>query len=84
MIVVINLRRNFKILWFGSLITELGNAMTLPFIVLYIQTLGEFTTPQLNGLAAAAFAITYVSKALVSPLWGRLADLKGCVCAHPA
>lgn len=77
MIVVINLRRNFKILWFGSLITELGNAMTLPFIVLYIQTLGEFTTPQLNGLAAAAFAITYVSKALVSPLWGRLADLKG-------
>jgi len=77
LIVVINLRRNFKILWFGSLITELGNAMTLPFIVLYIQTLGEFTTPQLNGLAAAAFAITYVSKALVSPLWGRLADLKG-------
>lgn len=71
------LNRNFKILWFGSLITELGNAMTLPFIVLYIQTLGEFTTSQLNGLGAMAFAITYISKALVSPLWGRLADLKG-------
>jgi len=28
-------------------------------------------------LGAAAFAVTYVSKALVSPLWGRLADLKG-------
>ncbi|MFC6296096.1 MFS transporter [Lactiplantibacillus daoliensis] len=77
MMVTVELRRNFKILWFGSLITELGNAMTLPFIVLYIQTMGTFTTQQLNGLGAVAFAVTYVSKALVSPLWGRLADLKG-------
>ncbi|BDZ31108.1 MFS transporter [Lactiplantibacillus sp. WILCCON 0030] len=73
----INLRRNFRILWLGSLITELGNAMTLPFIVLYIQTLGHFSTAQLNLLGAAAFAITYASKAIVSPLWGRLADQKG-------
>lgn len=72
-----SLTRNFRILWFGSLITDLGNAMTLPFIVLYIQTLGSFTTAQLNVLGAAAFAITYACKALVAPLWGRLADQKG-------
>lgn len=74
---MIELKRNFRILWLGSLITELGNAMTLPFIVLYIQTLGQFTTQQLTWLGAAAFAVTYASKALVSPLWGRLADQKG-------
>ncbi|WEE34818.1 MFS transporter [Lactiplantibacillus paraplantarum] len=73
----VRLTRNFRVLWFGSLITDLGNAMTLPFIVLYIQTLGDYTTNQLNFLGAAAFAITYACKALVAPLWGRLADQKG-------
>lgn len=72
-----NWKNNFKILWFGSLITDMGNAMTLPFVALFIDTLGNFTTAQLNMLGAAAFSLTYLSKALVSPLWGRLADLKG-------
>lgn len=70
-------KRNFRILWFGSLITNLGNAMTLPFIILFIETLGDFTKTELNLLGAAAFSLTYLSKALVSPLWGKLADLKG-------
>ncbi|HIY91484.1 MFS transporter [Companilactobacillus sp. HBUAS56275] len=70
-------KRNFRILWFGSLITGLGNAMTLPFIVLFIETLGDFNKAELNLLGAAAFSLTYLSKALVSPLWGKLADLKG-------
>jgi len=72
-----NWKRNFRILWFGSLITGMGNAMTLPFIVLFIDTLGNFNKTELNFLGAAAFSLTYLSKAIVSPLWGRLADLKG-------
>ncbi|KRO00444.1 MFS transporter [Companilactobacillus kimchiensis] len=72
-----NWKKNFKILWFGSLITDMGNAMTLPFIVLFIDTLGHFNKAELNLLGAAAFSLTYLSKAIVSPLWGRLADLKG-------
>lgn len=72
-----NWRSNFRILWFGSLITDMGNAMTLPFIVLFIDTLGNFSKAELNLLGAAAFSLTYLSKGLVSPLWGRLADLKG-------
>ena len=70
-------QKNFKILWFGSFITDMGNAMTLPFVVLFIDTLGDFTQTQLNFLGAAAFSLTYLMKAFVSPLWGRLADLKG-------
>lgn len=72
-----NWKNNFRILWFGSFITELGNAMTLPFIVLFIDTLGNFSKSELNILGAAAFSLTYLSKAIVSPMWGRLADLKG-------
>lgn len=70
-------QKNFQVLWFGSMITELGNAMTLPFIVLYINTLGNFTSAELNTLGALAFSLTYLSKAIVSPLWGKLADQKG-------
>lgn len=72
-----NWKNNFKILWFGSLITEMGNSMTMPFIVLFIDTLGNFSKAELNLLGAAAFSLTYLSKAIVSPLWGRLADQKG-------
>ncbi|WP_125566133.1 MFS transporter [Companilactobacillus insicii] len=70
-------KKNFRVLWFGSMITELVNAMTLPFIVLYIDTLGDFTSSELNTLGALAFSLTYLSKAIVSPLWGRLADQRG-------
>lgn len=72
-----NWKQNFRILWFGNFITDMGNAMTLPFIVLFIDTLGTFNKVELNLLGAAAFSLTYLSKAIVSPLWGRLADLKG-------
>lgn len=51
----VRLTRNFRVLWFGSLITDLGNAMTLPFIVLYIQTLGDYTTNQLNFFRCGCF-----------------------------
>ncbi|AUI71738.1 MFS transporter [Companilactobacillus alimentarius] len=70
-------KRNFRILWFGSLVTDMGNAITLPFIVLFIDTLGNFNKTELNFFGAAAFSLTYLTKALVAPLWGRLADLKG-------
>lgn len=72
-----NWKNNFRVLWFGSLITEMGNSMTMPFIVLFIDTLGHFNKAELNLLGAAAFSLTYLSKTLVSPLWGRLADQKG-------
>lgn len=70
-------RTNLYVLWFGSFMTELGNSMTLPFLALYIATLGNFSASNLNLLSGIAFAISYFAKTLVSPLWGRLADLKG-------
>ncbi|MFD1419200.1 MFS transporter [Companilactobacillus keshanensis] len=72
-----NWERNFRILWFGSLLTDMGNAMTLPFMILYIDTLGNFTRSQSNMFGALAFSLTYLFKALAAPLWGKLADQKG-------
>lgn len=51
--------------------------MTMPFIALFINELGNFTRLQLNLYAGLAFAATFISQAIVSPYWGKLADLKG-------
>ncbi|MCD2256128.1 MFS transporter [Lactobacillus sp. CC-MHH1034] len=69
--------RNLAILWFGCFITGFGNSMTMPFMPLFIDTLGHFSPWQLNVLSGAAFSITFLAKAIVSPLWGKLADRKG-------
>lgn len=68
---------NLSILWLGSFITELGNALTLPFLPLYIATLGNYHGWTLNILSSIAFAVTYLAKTIVSPIWGRLADRHG-------
>lgn len=70
-------RFQLGVLWSGSFVTELGNALTMPFLPLYIRTLGHFSSWELNILSAVAFGITYVAKTIVSPMWGRLADRHG-------
>ncbi len=70
-------RQSFFILWFGCFITSLGYSMTMPFISLYIDSLGKFNNWQLNTYSGLAFAITFLSQAIVSPFWGKLADLRG-------
>lgn len=70
-------QRNLAILWVGCFITGFGNSMTMPFLPLFIDTLGHFNAWQLNILSGLAFSITFLSKAIVSPFWGRLADRKG-------
>ncbi|KRN28947.1 multidrug resistance efflux pump [Lactobacillus selangorensis] len=69
--------QNLWVLWFGNFITGLEFSMTMPFMALFIDTLGHFNNWSLNLLSGAAFAITFLAKAIVSPMWGKLADRKG-------
>lgn len=64
-------------MWLGSFITGAGYSMTMPFISLFINELGNFSRFQLNIYSGLAFAATFISQAIVSPLWGNLADRKG-------
>lgn len=48
-----------------------------PFLSLYIDTLGKFSHRQLNLWSGLVFSVVYVIAALISPLWGKLADKKG-------
>lgn len=69
--------RTFYTLWLGAFITGMGYSMTMPFISLFINELGHFSRFQLNFYSGLAFAMTFISQAIVSPLWGNLADRKG-------
>ncbi len=70
-------RQTFIVLWLGCFITGMGFSMTMPFISLFINELGYFSHFQLNLYSGLAFAMTFISQALISPYWGALADQKG-------
>jgi DHA1 family multidrug resistance protein-like MFS transporter len=70
-------QKNLRVLWFGNFATGVGLSLILPFLALYVDTLGAFTKVELNFWSGAVFSISFLTTALVSPLWGRLADRFG-------
>ncbi|MBD5069922.1 MAG: multidrug efflux MFS transporter [Lactobacillus sp.] len=70
-------RKTFITLWIGCFMTGLNFSMTMPFMALYIETLYPYGKFELNLYSGLAFAVTYLAQAIVSPLWGSLADQKG-------
>ncbi|ANK62316.1 multidrug efflux MFS transporter [Loigolactobacillus backii] len=70
-------RQNLFILWFGCFMAGMGFSLVLPFMSLYIDTLGKFSTLQLNFWSGLTYSSTYLVTAVISPWWGQLADQKG-------
>lgn len=70
-------QRNLFVLWFGVFMTGIGFSEVLPFLSLYVDTMGDFTKNQLTFYSGLAFAITFLMTAIVSPFWGKLADSRG-------
>lgn len=70
-------QQNLHILWFGNFMAGIGFSMITPFMSLYIDTLGKFNNVQLNLWSGLTFSSTFLVTALISPMWGRLADRKG-------
>ncbi len=70
-------QKNMRALWFGNFATGAGASMSLPFLPLFISEMGNFPKWQLTLYSGAAFAITFLAQAIVSPMWGNLADRTG-------
>jgi len=70
-------KRNLVVLWFGGFITGIGISLVTPFLPLYIDTLGNFTSSQLSVWSGVIIAAPFLMQVFVSPLWGRLADRSG-------
>lgn len=70
-------QRNLYALWLGNFITGAGASMSLPFLPLFISEMGNFPKWELTLYAGLAFSGTFLSQAIVSPFWGKLADRTG-------
>ncbi|AQW21721.1 MFS transporter [Lentilactobacillus curieae] len=70
-------KQNLIVLWFGTFMAGIGFSEVMPFLSLYVDTMGHFTKGQLSLYSGLAFAASYFMTAIVSPLWGKLADKTG-------
>lgn len=68
---------NLISVWFGCFFTGLAISQILPFLPLYVSQLGVTSHEALSMWSGLTFSITFLISAIVSPLWGSLADRKG-------
>lgn len=68
---------NLISVWFGCFFTGLAISQILPFLPLYISQLGVSSHEALSMWSGLTFSVTFLISAIVSPLWGSLADRKG-------
>lgn len=75
-IIEINWKRNLLIAWFGTFFTSASISLVMPFMALYVQSLGVKgnAVELFTGLAVG---ISALASGLVAPIWGRLADQYG-------
>jgi MFS family permease len=70
-------RRNLFVCLLGSFTTIVAMTLLLPFLPLYVAQLGETDPAGIVQWSGIAFGATFLSAALVAPLWGQLADRYG-------
>ncbi|RYL94519.1 multidrug efflux MFS transporter [Sporolactobacillus sp. THM19-2] len=70
-------KKNLYVCWFGAFATAAGMSQIIPFLPLYIKQLGVSSTSEIERWAGIIFGATFLVSAIVSPLWGSLADKYG-------
>lgn len=66
-------QRNLKIAWIGTFFTGASFSIVMPFMALYVEELG-IKGAMVEWYAGLSVALSALASALVSPVWGRLAD----------
>lgn len=51
--------------------------MILPFISLYIETMGDFSSSYIQSWSGWIFGVTFVTALLFAPIWGKFGDRYG-------
>jgi DHA1 family multidrug resistance protein-like MFS transporter len=70
-------KKNFLIAWIGTFMAGLAFSEVMPFLSLFIATLGSFNAKQVSFFTGISFAASYVIVIFISPIWGRIADKHG-------
>lgn len=64
-------------MWFANFFVAGSITMVLPFMSLYIESLGNFSDSYVQTWSGWTFAITFVTAFFFSPIWGRIGDKYG-------
>lgn len=70
-------KRTLVILWFANFAVLAGMSLVIPFLPLYIETLGIHQLPDLERWTGWVFSAQFITSFLFQPLWGVLADKHG-------
>ncbi len=68
-------KKNLIILWAGCVIGGIAFSLVSPFLPMLLQEVGADTNIEL--LSGLAFSATFITSALIGPVWGTLADKYG-------
>ena len=64
-------------MWFANFFIGGSMTMVVPFLSLYIETLGNFSDKYVQQWSGWVFGITFLTAFIVSPIWGRYGDRHG-------
>ncbi|PXW92151.1 putative MFS family arabinose efflux permease [Streptohalobacillus salinus] len=69
--------KNVSIMWFANFFIAGSITMVQPFLSLYIDSLGDFSSDYVQTASGFIFSVTFVAAFLFSPIWGRVGDRIG-------
>ena len=72
----ISWKDNLRVAWFGSFLTGASISLVVPFMPIFVEQLG-IESDQVAFYAGLSISVSAVSAALISPIWGILADKYG-------
>jgi len=70
-------KRNLFVLWFANFAVMAGMSLVMPFLPLYIQSLGITDPKELASWAGLVFSGTFMTSAIFAPIWGAISDRTG-------
>ncbi len=69
--------RNLAIMWFANFFVSGSMTMVVPFISLYIASMGNFSDAYVQTWSGLTFAVTFITAFIFSPIWGKIGDRYG-------
>ncbi len=64
-------------MWFANFFVSASMTMVIPFLSLYIESLGHYNVDEVQRWAGYVFAVAFLVAFLVAPLWGKVGDRFG-------
>lgn len=64
-------------MWIANFLVSSSITMIMPFLSLYIDSFGDYSTEYVTKWAGLIFGVTFLTAFIFSPIWGRIGDKYG-------